>query len=155
MKVILLCVARSKRKLARIVISDCLPYLRARGNMYRTLFFFTVLLLAVNPVSAYASTLTNAELKQLTSHMFFSAGHSIRFGVSYHATWYPNGTREVYWTDGKARRIVKGKWRLNGDNLCFENEDMYEEECDQWRKNGDRIERWGYGTKHGYFYILP
>jgi hypothetical protein len=43
--------------------------------MYRTLFFVIVSLLAVNPVSAAADTkLTNAELKQLTSNMFFCRG---------------------------------------------------------------------------------
>lgn len=120
------------------------------------LFFFTVLLLAVNPVSAYAAhTLTNAELKQLMSHRFFTAGHSMKWGVSFHSTWYPNGTREVYWTDGNQRHIVKGKWSIKGDNLCFRNEDMMDEECDQWRKNGDRLEKWGYGTKNAYSYILP
>ena len=120
------------------------------------LFFFMVLLLAVNPVSAYAGhTLTNAELKQLTSHMFISAGHHLTFDVWYETTWYPNGTREVYWTNGTQRRIVKGKWWLKGDNLCYKNEDMSEEECDELRKNGDRIERWAYHSKTGYFYILP
>jgi cytochrome bd-type quinol oxidase subunit 2 len=64
--------------------------------MYRTPLFIMVLLLAANPASADTSVkLTNAELRQLTSNMFFAAGNLTRFAVSYHVTWFPNGTREV------------------------------------------------------------
>jgi hypothetical protein len=123
--------------------------------MYRTLFFVIVSLLAVNPVSAAADTkLTNAELKQLTSNMFFAAGYSTRFGVSFHVTWFPNGTREVYWNDGVAGHIAKSKWWLKGDTVCVKNEDWITERCDEWHKNGDRIETQDVGAKNAYFYIL-
>jgi len=61
--------------------------------MYRSLFVAMFLLFAVNPVSADAGKkLTNAELKQLTSTMLFSAGYSTEFSVSYLVTWFRNGT---------------------------------------------------------------
>ncbi|HSH06705.1 MAG TPA: hypothetical protein VLA41_03510 [Burkholderiales bacterium] len=124
--------------------------------MYRSLFFVMALLLVVDPVSADSGKkLTNAELKQLTSNMLFSAGYSTGFNVSYLVTWYRNGTREVYWSNGVSGHVVKGKWWLKGDTVCVKNEDWALERCDEWRKNGDRIETWGLVAKSGYFYILP
>ena len=124
--------------------------------MHRTLFFVMVLLLAANPVFAAAGKkVTNAELKHLTSNMFFIAGYETRTSVSYLVTFFPSGTREVYWTNGLGGHILKSKWRLKGDSVCWENEDMIAERCDEWRKNGDRFEVRSAGAKLGYFYILP
>ncbi len=123
--------------------------------MYRSLFFVMVLLLAVGP--AYADSgkkLTNAELKELTSNMLFSAGYTTAWNVSYHATWFRDGTREVYWNNGASGHVEKGKWWLKGDTVCLLNESWTMERCVEWRKNGDRIETWGKAAMNGYFYIL-
>jgi hypothetical protein len=123
--------------------------------MFRLFVLVMVLLLSVNPVSADSGKkLTNAELKQLTSNMLFSAGYSTGFNVSFLVTWFRNGTREVYWNNGVSGHIVKSKWWLKGDTVCVKNEDWALERCDEWRKNGDRIETWGSAAKNGYFYIL-
>lgn len=123
--------------------------------MYRSLFVAMFLLLAVNPVSADAGKkLTNAELKQLTSTMLFSAGYSTEFSVSYLVTWFRNGTREVYWNNGVRGGMVKSKWWLKDDTVCVKNEDWVLERCYEWSKDGDRIEVWGSAVKGAYFYIL-
>jgi len=124
--------------------------------MYRTLFFVIVFLLTASPVSAdETKKLTSAELKDITSKMFFSAGYSTGWNISYHVTWLPNGTREVYWTRGVGpSHVVKSVWRLEGDTVCVKNEDWVLERCGEWRKNGDRIETWGKLAQNGYFYIL-
>lgn len=127
--------------------------------MRRTFFFVLFLLFAINPVFADSGKkLTNSELKHITSHVFFAAGHSMKFGVSFHVTYFPDGTREVYWHDGipgHVGHIVKSKWWLKGDTVCYQNADWIAEKCDEWRKNGQRIETWGFGVQNGYFYILP
>jgi len=123
--------------------------------MRRIIFFVVFLLVAVNSVSAdTGKKLTNAELKQLTSSMFFAGGYSTQFSVSYYVTWFPNGTREVYSHNGVAGQMVKSKWYILGDTVCVQNQDWALAKCDQWRKNGDRIETWGKTSKNGYFYIL-
>lgn len=124
--------------------------------MYRTLFFLMVLVFAVNPVFADSGRkLTNSELKQLTSAMFFAGGYSTGFNVSFHVTYFPSGTREVYWNDGVAGHMVKSKWWLKGDTVCVQNEDWIAEKCNEWRKNGERIETWNLsGSQNGYFYVL-
>jgi len=123
--------------------------------MYRSLFFVMVLLLAVGLASADSGKkLTNADLEQLTSSMLFSAGYSTGMNVSYHVTWFRNGTREVYWNNGVTGHVIKGKWWVKGDTVCLKNDDWTLERCDEWRKNGDRIETWGQAAMNGYFYIL-
>ena len=124
--------------------------------MRRTFFIVMVFLLAVNPAFAGAGKkLTNTELKQLTSNVFFLAGYETRSSVSFHVTFFPNGTREVYWNDGVAGHIVESKWWLKGDTICIKDPDMVKERCEEWRRNGDRFEYWHAGARMGYFYILP
>jgi len=126
--------------------------------MRRTFFIFIVMvfLLAVNPAFAGAGKkLTNTELKQLTSNMFFIAGYETTTSVSFHVTFFPNGSREVYWNNGATHQFVESKWRLKGDTICHKDADELKEECHEWRRNGDRFEYREAGARLGYFYILP
>ena len=123
--------------------------------MYRILCLITVLLLAVNPVSAEeGKKLTNGELKKIASSPFFYAGHSTGYGVTYLISWFPDGTRQVYWTNGVTSKIEKGTWRIDGDTVCTKSESGPAEVCSEWHKVGDRIETWSLNSKNGYFYIL-
>ena len=124
--------------------------------MRRTLFIVMVFLVAVNPAFAGAGKkLTNKELKQLTSHTFFIAGYETPTAASFHVTFVPNGTREVYWNNGAMHDFVEGKWRLKGDTICINQPDFVKERCEEWRRNGDRFEYRHAGARLGYFYILP
>ena len=124
--------------------------------MYRALCSVIVLLLVISPVEAgEGKKLTNAELKEMTSKVFFYAGRNFGSGTRAVVTMFVDGTRDILWTDGVRSEINKGKWWIDGDRMCMSNEKLFAEWCFEWRKNGDRIETWRVDTKQfGYFYIL-
>jgi len=123
--------------------------------MHRALFFLAALLLTITSVSAdEGRKLTNAELKKIKSSAFFVGGYSSGFGVTYLISSFPDGTRQVYWTNGVTSKIVKGSWRIEGDTVCVKNEGDVSERCNEWHKVGDRFETWSLNAKNGYFYIL-
>ena len=119
--------------------------------MARVLFFVAASLLAVGLVSAdEGSKLSNAELKQLTSKILFVAGKSFIYG-GYAEVMFPDGTRQVAFTNGVKSGTGEGKWRIDGDRMCANLEKLHGEYCNEWRRNGDRI---SYGSRKSYFYVL-
>jgi hypothetical protein len=115
--------------------------------MYRALYTVIVLLIVIK--------LTNAELKEMTSEVLYIGGHpDTTRGIRGVVTMFVNGTRDVLWTNGVTTEINKGKWWINGDLMCTSNEKWFTERCEEWRKNGDRIEIWREKKKQGYYYIL-
>ena len=131
--------------------------------MNRALMLFAALLLSSGLVGAQeAKKLTGAELQEIASGadgILFAGGYSISYGTSYHVSWFSEGvrkgTRKMYWTNGPQHRVVGGDWRIEGDTVCVKNENDVSENCNEWRKNGDRIETWSRGVRNGYFYVLP
>jgi len=123
--------------------------------MHRMPCFLAALLCAVGSVAAdEGKKLTHAEMKEITSKTFFYSGYSNEFGIRFLIASFANGTRETLWTNGVTSKIVKGKWRIDGDQICSQNEGSIAESCADWRRNGDRIEFWRLNQKGGYFYIL-
>lgn len=123
-------------------------------NIYRAVFFFIALLLAINPAAAgEAKKLTGAQIKEMLSAVVFYAGRSAS-GTRWIISSFPNGTRELYWTNGVSSAFSRGKWWIDGDRLCSSQENVYSDRCYEWRKNGDRIESWMNNQKTNYFYIL-
>jgi hypothetical protein len=127
--------------------------------MYRALCSVIVLLVVISPVEAgEGKNLTNAELKEMTSEVLFVGGsRDLVRGFKSVNTMFPNGSLEILWTNGVSSEINKGKWWIDGDLMCLSNEKYYAKRCEEWRKNGDRIETWnveGMKTQQGYFYIL-
>jgi hypothetical protein len=131
--------------------------------MNRALTLVAALLLSIGPAGAQEGRkLMNAELKEIaagTDGILFTGGYSISHGSSYHMSWFSEGvrkgTRKHYWTNGPQHMVVRGDWRIEGDTICVKNEYDVSEACDEWRKNGDRIETWNRGVKNGYFFVLP
>jgi hypothetical protein len=122
-----------------------------RGGMFRTLIIVMVLLFPVSTVSAdEGKKLTNTELKQITSKTLFVAGKSVLYG-GYAEVMFPNGTRQVAFTNGVKSGTGEGKWRIDGDRMCANLEQHHGEYCNEWRRNGERI---SYGSRGSYFYIL-
>lgn len=123
-------------------------------NICRAVFFFIALLLATNSATAgEAIKLTGAQIKELLSGVVFYAGRDVS-GTRWIMVSFPNGTRELYWTNGMSSAISKGKWWIDGDRLCSSQENIYSERCYEWRKSGDQIESWITNQKGNYFYIL-
>jgi hypothetical protein len=122
-----------------------------RIGMHRTLIIVMVLLSAISTASADdGKKLTNAELKQITSKILFVAGKSVLYG-GYAEVMFPNGTRQVAFTNGVKSGTGEGKWRIDGDRMCANLDQHHGEFCNEWRRNGDRI---SYGSRGSYFYIL-
>lgn len=122
--------------------------------MYRTYCVFIALLLAVAPVTAdEGKKLTNTELKEMTSNGMFYAGYSQSIGVRWIISLFPNGTRELYWTNGGRSEVRQEKWRIDGDRICSQHGSALER-CAEWRKSGERIDIWIDNKKTGYLYVL-
>ena len=119
--------------------------------MYRTVVIAMVLLCPVSTATADdGKKLTNAELTQITSKLLFVAGKSVLYGA-YAEVMFPNGTRQVAFTNGVKSATGEGKWRIDGDRMCANLEQHHGEYCNEWRRNGDRI---SYGSRGSYFYVL-
>jgi len=128
--------------------------LQRSRNICRPVFLSIALVLAIDPAAAgEGKKLTNAELKEMTSEVLFYAGRSVS-GTRWVISSFPNGTRELYWTNGVSSAISKGKWWIDGDRICSSQENLYSERCHEWRKSGDSMESWRGNQKAACFHIL-
>ena len=118
--------------------------------MCRMLIVVLVSLFAAGPAFADQGTkVTVAELKELTSKVVFRAGKSNYLGGGYADVLFPDGTREIAWTNGLKSETGKGKWRIDGEKMCVSVEKRFDY-CSVWMRHGERIVT-GTGS---YFYVL-